>query len=212
MPLHHIIQHDTNTKILIWKITETLHELQTQVVLKPSTVDRISTMKSEIHKCAFLAVRKLLQEINLSDANLHYDLLGKPHLKTNNVTPLEISITHSHQFAAIIVSSQKVGIDIELQRDKIIKIADKFSVEQIFLNVKQNYIKKLTVIWGAKESIFKIKNHKGISFKNHIIVNPFHLNNKKTTAVLNFNKTEELFEIYFTEIENYTLVYAMPKT
>ena len=69
MPLHHIIQHDINTQILIWKITETLHELQTQVVLKPSTVDRISTMKSEIHKRAFLAVRKLLQEINLSDAN-----------------------------------------------------------------------------------------------------------------------------------------------
>jgi hypothetical protein len=32
--------------------------------------------------------------------------------------------THSYQFSAIIISDQTVGIDIELQREKIIKIAE----------------------------------------------------------------------------------------
>jgi phosphopantetheinyl transferase len=38
--------------------------------------------------------------------------------------------SHSHHFSAIIVSNETVGIDIELQRDKIIRIADKFVDEE----------------------------------------------------------------------------------
>ncbi len=167
-------------------------------------------MKSEMHQRAFLSVRKLLQEINHTDADLFYDEFGKPHLKSiKKPTEFsEISITHSHQFSAIIISNKKVGIDIELQREKIIKIANKFSIEHIDKKVKQNYIKKLTVIWGAKEAIFKIKNEKGISFKDHIQVQPFEIEDNKTTAILNLNSKLENFKIHFQEFENYTLVYA----
>ncbi len=167
-------------------------------------------MKSQIHQRAFLSVRKLLQEINHTDADLYYDQFGKPHLKSKKSPSefTEVSITHSHQFSAIIISTKKVGIDIELQREKIINIANKFSTEQLDLKVKQNYIKKLTVIWGAKEAIFKIKNEKGISFKDHIQVQPFEIEDNKTTANLNFNSKQENFKIHFQEFENYTLVYA----
>ena len=204
MPLYKTIQHSSNTKILVWKITESFQELSSQIILEPINQLRISEMKSEIHQCAFLSVRKLLQVINHSDADLYYDQFGKPHLKNEKY----ISITHSHHFAAIIISNKQVGIDIELQREKIIRIANKFSVEQFYENVKQNYIRKLTVIWGAKEAIFKIKNEKGISFKDHIQVNPFEIEDNNTVANLNFNSKDEKFKIYFQEFENYTLVYA----
>jgi phosphopantetheinyl transferase len=62
-------------------------------------------------------VRKLLQEASYNDFDLSYDELGKPHLKDGK----HISITHSYQFSAIIISDQTVGIDIELQREKITK-------------------------------------------------------------------------------------------
>jgi phosphopantetheinyl transferase len=161
-------------------------------------------MKSEMHQRAFLSVRKLLKEINHTDADLYYDEFGKPHLKNENF----VSITHSHQFSAIIISNKKVGIDIELQRDKIIRIADKFSEEQTDKTDEQNYIKKLTVIWGAKESIFKIRNEPGISFKDHIKVQPFELDDKKTTAILEMKNRKQQFFIYFEEIEDFILVYA----
>ena len=205
MPLFKIINHDSSTQILIWKITESYHDLNNQVVLQPANQLRISTMKSEIHQTAFLSVRKLLQQINLSDTDLTYDQSGKPHLKTGQF----ISISHSHQFATIAISNQKIGIDIEMQREKIIKIANKFTLEQVNKKVKNNYIRKLTVLWGAKEAIFKIKNEKGISFKDHILVKPFKLNQKQTQAELNFNSKKENFEINYLEIENYTLVYVL---
>ena len=205
MPLYKTIQHSANTKILIWKITESLEELSNSIILEPLNQERVTSMKSTVHKCAFLSVRKLLQEINHTDSDLYYDQFGKPHLKNENF----ISITHSHQFSALIISNKKVGIDIELQREKILSIANKFSLETLNQNHKENYIKKLTVIWGAKEAIFKIKNETGISFKNHIQVNPFELEENKTIASLNFNSLNEKFKIHFQEFENYTLVYAI---
>jgi phosphopantetheinyl transferase len=167
-------------------------------------------MKSELHQRAFLSVRKLLQEKNYTDFDLEYDEFGKPHLKDGK----HISISHSHEFSTIIISDQKVGIDIELQREKIIKIADKFvDYEFEFLN-KQNqeeYIRKLTVIWGIKEAIFKIRSEIGISFKSHIQTKAFEMNEKSGIATLTFQNKAREFTFHFEEIEDFNLVYAFEK-
>jgi len=209
--LHKTIQYNPTTKILIWKITETFDELYSQVILKEKTLSRLQGMKSETHQRAFLSVRKLLQETGHNDLQLHYDEFGKPHLDNEN----HISITHSFDFSAIILSDKNVGIDIEQRREKIIRIADKFvdDSEFTFLNKEnlQEYISKLTVIWGIKEAVFKIRNEKGISFKDHIFVAPFEMKDLKAEALLTFENLNIKFEISFEEIENYTLVYAFEK-
>lgn len=168
-------------------------------------------MKSEMHQRAFLSVRKLMQEIGYTDLDLYYDEFGKPHLHGEK----HISITHSHEFSAIIVSDKTVGIDIELQREKIIRIADKFinqnELQRLKSSNSEDYIKKLTVKWGAKEAIFKIRNEKGISFKDHIKVNAFEIQDAKAIAELHFDNIIKEFKIYFEEIEDFTLVYAFEK-
>jgi hypothetical protein len=75
----------------------------------------------------------------------------------------------------------------------------------------EEYIRKLTVIWGAKEAIFKIRNEKGISFKDHILVQSFKLDAKQNNAKLHFNNVVKDFNIHFEEIEDFTLVYAFEK-
>jgi len=210
MPLFKTINVSPTTQILVWQITETFEELLQRVVLKEKTQLRLDGMKSEIHQRAFLSVRMLLKELDYTDFELHYDDFGKPFFRDGK----HISITHSHQFSSIIVSDETVGIDIEMQREKIIRIADKFVDSEFeFLEGKkiQEYIRKLTVIWGAKESIFKIRNEKGISFKNHIKVNNFEIEDQKTTAILEFENLKQPFSIFFEEIENFTLVYAFEK-
>jgi 4'-phosphopantetheinyl transferase len=210
MPLYKKIEFNTATQIYIWKITESFEQLSQEVQLNPICQQRIATMKSEMHQRGFLSVRKLLNEAGYTDFDLFYDAFGKPHLRDGK----HISITHSHQFSSIIVSDEKVGIDIELQRDKIIRIADKFcDAEFQYLNNEATsaYIKKLTVIWGAKEAIFKIQNEKGISFKDHIAVNLFELHQTETTANLYFGGLDKEFKIYFEEVEDFSLVYALEK-
>ena len=207
MPLFKTIQFSSTTQILVWKISESYEELYDAIILNDKNSIRLAGMKSQLHQRAFLSVRKLFQLAGYSDFDLYYDQFGKPNLTDGKY----ISITHSHDFSAIITSNETVGIDIELQRDKIIKIADKFcDTEFQFLNPdnKEEFIRKLTVIWGAKEAIFKIRNEKGISFRDHIKVNLFDLNNEETIAELHFNNLVKDFKIYFEEIEGFTLVYA----
>ncbi|PZX93968.1 4-phosphopantetheinyl transferase [Flavobacterium aquariorum] len=217
MPLYKTIVLNSSTKILVWEITESYQELFEAVVLNENSLNRLNGMKSEIHQRAFLSVRKLFKEVGYTDFDLYYDEFGKPHLNDGK----HISITHSHQFSAIILSDEVVGIDIELQREKIIRIADKFAeTEFSFLNPeeKTEYIRKLTVIWGSKEAVFKIRNEKGISFKDHIKVNVFEMSNKHTKTELHFDGIIRDFNICFEEFgsydkngleQNFTLVYAL---
>ena len=216
MPLYQSIAFNSNTQILIWEITETYDQLLQEVLLNEKSTLRLQGMKSEMHQRGFLSVRKLLQQAGLTDFDLYYDEMGKPHLHHQK----HISITHSHQFSAIIISDVAVGIDIELQRPKISTIANKFCHSEFqYLDPEKSeeYIRKLTVIWGAKEAIFKIQNEKGISFKDHIQVHSFELEDGQNSCKFHFEDSEKDFVIYFEEIQssdrqqknqNFTLVYA----
>lgn len=207
MPLYKEIVLNESTQIYVWKITEPLALLRDEMQLNEKNAHRFNGMKSELHQRGFLSVRKLLQQAGYSDLDLYYDAFGKPHLNDGK----HISITHSHEFSAIILSDQNTGIDIERRRDKIINIADKFvDLESRFLDKQANsdYISRLTVIWGVKESVFKICNEPGISFKNHIQVHPFEMKDHRGFAVLKMEEVQRFFEIYFEEIENFILVYA----
>jgi phosphopantetheinyl transferase len=220
MPLFQTIQFNETTKILVWQITESFEELLSKVALKEKTQLRLNGMKSQMHQRAFLSVRMLIQEMGFTDHELHYDEFGKPYFDCHNY----ISITHSHDFAAIIISDETVGIDMELQREKILRIADKFvDTENSYLSRNSetqniaDYIRELTVIWGAKEAIFKIRNEKGISFKDHIRIDAFSLDENQTTASLHFNDLVIEFNVHYEEIksstsgQDFTLVYAFEK-
>ena len=210
MSLYSTILHDSKTEILVWKITESLDQLLLEATLNEKSKARLNAMKSVSQQRGYLSVRKLLQEKNYSDFDLYYDEFGKPHLSDGK----HISVSHSHEFSSIILSDENCGIDLEMQREKITTIAHKFAKNEFgFLNtsVKNSYIRQLTVIWGVKEAIFKIRNEPGISFNDHIQVDTFDLTTKKTKAVLNFGTIQINYEIFFEEIENYTLVFAFEK-
>lgn len=207
MPLYQILSVKHSSTIYIWKITESFEELHHSVILKERSKERVDGMKSESHQKGFLAVRRLLMEAGYTDHDLYYDAFGKPHLTDGK----HISITHSFDFSCLTIGDTNAGIDIELRRPLIMKIAERFTSEPFVFNCKQNtdeFIRKLTVVWGIKETIFKIRNEAGISFKDHIFSKPFEMEDKKTKATLLFNGLNCTFEVHFMEVENYTLVWA----
>lgn len=207
MSLYKKIEINTTTTIYVWKVEEDFNWLFRNTPLKDVSLARLENMKSEIHQRGFLSVRHLLNEAGYTDFDLFYDENGKPNLKDGK----HISITHSHNFSAIIVSKENVGIDIELQRNKITRIADKF-IEHEFTYLdkeKSDYIRKLTVIWGAKEAKYKMCNSRSLSFKDDMKVEKFELEKSRGKASVCQNKFEKTFDFYFEEFENFTLVYAL---
>jgi phosphopantetheinyl transferase len=215
MPLHKVVYLQPNTKLYLWKISEDFETLFREVRLKDSSLARLEGMKSESHQKGFLAVRMILQHLEYTDFDLLYDEFGKPHLKPQgcSIKDLELSISHSHDFSAIVISEQKVGLDLEQLKNKILKIAPRFMDISHLENLStEEKIKKATVIWGIKESIFKLKNEVGISFSDHISENKFTFEDKITTATLKFNNKEEKFKIHFDQEEDYIFVCAFEDT
>jgi len=208
MPLYKVISLFENTKLYLWKITEDFNALYKEVKLNATSLSRLENMKSESHQKGFMAVRMLLQHINHSDFDLYYDDKGKPHLNGEKY----ISISHSNGFSAILISDESIGLDIEQLKEKTLKIASRFMDISHLENLSiEDKVKKATVIWGIKESIFKIKNETGISFPNDIFEEDFSWEDKKATATLKFNKKEEKFQILFDAIEDYIFVCAFEK-
>jgi phosphopantetheinyl transferase len=206
MPLYKTIQPKKNTTIYIWKITESFDDLNTQF-LTENSLNRLNGMRSELHQRGFLSVRHLLNEAGYTDTDLYYDVFGKPHLKDGKY----ISITHSFIFSAIIISNTtQVGIDIEKQRDKILRIAHKFTTTEDYnhLTNDKELVRKLTIVWGAKESLYKIYEQEGLSFLQHIYVEDFTFDNSQTTATITFKENKNSYLVHFLEFEGFTCVYA----
>lgn len=208
MPLYKEIILKENAKLYLWKITEDSGELHRAVKLNTSSQNRVDSMKSVSHQKGFLAVRMLLQHIGYTDFDLYYDAFGKPHLTDGKC----ISISHSHTFSAIAISDQRIGLDVEQVKEKILKIASRFMDVSHLENLSEIDKRiKATVIWGIKESIFKIKNIEGISFRNHIFEEDFSFEDKKASAILKHENKEENFDILFDSIEDYIFVCAFEK-
>lgn len=206
MPLYKTLTPNSQTTVKIWKITESYDELIQPIDLRNECMQRVLGMKSELHQRGFLSVRHLLAEFGYTDQDLFYDEQGKPHLKDGKY----ISITHSFTFSGIIVSDHEVGIDIEKQREKITVIAHKFvDYEFDYLDKDaDDYIKKLTVIWGIKESLYKLFATPGMLFREHFFVIPFMLEDGETVAWIDYQDKKYRYNTHFLEFEDFTCAYV----
>ncbi|TXD83699.1 4'-phosphopantetheinyl transferase superfamily protein [Subsaximicrobium wynnwilliamsii] len=207
MPLYKTIQPNSQTTVKIWKIEESYTDLMQPLDLKPDSLERVLGMKSELHQRGFLSVRHLLREFGYTDQDLYYDAHGKPHLKDGK----HISITHSFTFSGVIISASEVGIDIEMQREKIAIIAKKFvDYEFNYLSeTDKDYIQKLTVVWGIKESLYKLFATPGMLFRQHFLVIPFMLKDGETVAWIDYQDRKYKYDTYFLEFEGFTCAYAL---
>ena len=208
MPLYKTITVGPNSTVYVWQVTETEEWLSEGVILTPGSIERMGMMKSEIHRRAYLSIRHLLHLAGYSDQDLFYTAEGKPHLADGSF----ISISHSHNYTGIIISKDwEVGIDIEKQREKILRIAHKFTplAEYRTIANTEALIRKLTMVWGAKESLYKIYATQGLSFLHHITIKDFSMSDHHTTGEILFKGKLSNYTVSFVEFDGFSLVYAL---
>lgn len=203
-----------DTSIALWKIEETAIELENQLQLKDHEISFLHKLVGEKRNLQWLATRVLLRKMLKTNdyIDLRCDENGKPYLKSKSHF---ISLSHSYGYAAVIISeSQKVGIDIEIIKPKIEKIAFKFLSNIELKNIDtQNTIPYLYVCWCAKEALYKMNGLRETSFKNHIFLQPFtfksHGNFK---ATINKDQQTNDFTVFYKQINDYMLGYVMAST
>lgn len=151
----------------------------------------------------------LIKKLIDTDCRVKYDDKGKPHLLND---PRHISVSHSHDRLAIIVNkNEATGIDIELIRDKVLKIKHKFLTENE-LSDANNDVEKLLIYWAAKETLYKIYGLKEVDFIEHLLVKPF-TKHKLGTIIgeINLPTFKQKFELHYQLLPDYVLVYALSK-
>ncbi len=152
---------------------------------------------------------------------LHYissDKDRKPILKTEFGKPYRkdchkhISISHSKDKVAVIISNRSVGIDIQNEVDKITRIQHKFISDAESSKLpKQNLVPYYHVFWGAKESMYKAHGTKELEFKKHMHVYPFKFFKKdlELKGWVRKDDFDETYDLYVHKIKDDYLVYCM---
>jgi phosphopantetheinyl transferase len=183
LPLFYQHNINENTKLGIWKIEEA-----EEFFLADVPQHRAITHPNK--RLQHLAGRYLLkflfpgfpyEEIVIADTR-------KPYLPYEQY---HFSISHCGNYAAAIVSrKERVGIDIEMPSPKIKKISHKFLniEEREQFHVAGSWLNnqidnpatindnRLTVLWCAKEAVYKWWGWGSVDFSDHILLQPFEMN------------------------------------
>lgn len=208
MPLHQRIKTDKETEIWIWHIDEGVDQLRKDLRLSEADQNRFEKRKSTNHQKGFLATRKLLVSAGIPPNNLSHNNDGIPELETGQ----HISISHAKTVAAIALGKDSLGIDVETYRTKIQTIAPRFlHTAEGFALAGELSIEKLTLVWTAKEALYKALKQKGIDFSQQLCVAPFQWGDNKGSAKVIFPDKTLNFSLNFVIENDYCATLATHK-
>jgi 4'-phosphopantetheinyl transferase len=205
MPIIQRTNLNQNTVLALWKISESKEELL--AMLNGNVVDTGVNLHTHIH---WLASRLLLQELCTGQSvELHKDAFNKPSLLINN-KPYAISITHSHEYAAVMISrSHAVALDLERIDERIMRVAHKF-VRADEEYAAANPVVCNTIIWSAKETLYKYYGKKELDFKLHLHLEPFTYTEQPfvATGIIQKDKYRLALPVHIETLDGYVLTYG----
>lgn len=141
-----------------------------EVFLYPDEKSQFNTLKTEKRKLEFLAARQLRNKLQIQSPII-YNENGKPQLLPS--LQQFISISHSSNVLVFGMSPFEIGIDLEKIQARITNMSEKFATQfesDLFKNGNWSEVEWQTMLWCAKEAIYKLCGIKGLAFKEEISV------------------------------------------
>lgn len=205
---------EKNYTYVIWRLTESLEELQN--ILHINIPPHIKALK---RKKEFICVRILASLLKINIEELRYTENGKPIIDGSKKN---ISISHTEGYVTILISSQKnIGIDIEKYSERLIKVAKHYLSEEEIKNINTfNSCRNIISIndtfllhWCAKEAIYKAIPNNVITWNRDIICN---INKNNISNDMQFEATAKcynntIFTNLFEITKDYCLVISLKK-
>lgn len=203
-------QIDEKTSFALWRIEETAEELYGQLQLDKNEKEYLETLNNGKRNLHWLGTRVLLRKMLNTDRyiDMAVDEHGKPYVKN---FPHHISLSHSVDYAAVMISeNREVGIDIEIVKEKIERVAKKFlSPQELGFINEEKKIEQLYICWCAKEAVYKLQGKRNVSFLDDIRIDPFECcRNGEISATLRVAGGEKSFTVNYEQYENYMIGYV----
>jgi len=184
MPLHSIRPLPGGAHLGLWHLLETPAELWPQLAAPEAYRRLLPTRADGPRQAQWLAGRVLVQRMLATIAltnvllPLQNDATGRPFLTGSGPVPA-VSLSHSGAWVAVLLAppGTPVGIDVEVVRDKAQRIARKFLneaelaiVEQLADNPSATITEQFSLLWSAKETLYKLAGQRGIIFRQNLLL------------------------------------------
>jgi len=203
MPLTRILHPDSKTRIALWNVTETLEVLKDKMILEEHYQDALEIRQKEV-----LSVRCLLKNLLGADfKGLSYDEHRKPALIDCNQ---ELSISHSKNWVAVLLHEDKrVGLDLELISPRIAKLQRKFMDNTELVEIGEDLV-KTTLVWSAKEAMYKYYGRKLLDFKHHLFVQDVPNQRKGSfKGWIHKDEYQAHFQVQYVRFDDFVLTYVV---
>lgn len=208
MPLERKIYNKPGGQIAIWHLTESTEELLKMIELSADDRDTINRFRLNKRKKEWICSRLMLQQILNEYPHIAYTDNGKPFLKKSKK---HISISHTNNYVAISIADSPTALDIEICSLRVEKAARRFvSDEEWKFITEKDKITFLTLLWSAKETLYKYFDEWGVVFKEHFSISPFELYNKgQLQSDCNYKHRNQHLLLQYEVTPNYVLVYHL---
>lgn len=193
----------------VWRMTECSDELLAMLGRREDYRPFLERVNAETRRREHLASRVLLARLLGYEAQVGYRQDGAPFLFGSS---LHISISHTRDYAAVIVGEQPVGIDIEYRSDRVWKIRERFlSSEELAMLDPTNEVEQLLICWCVKEALFKLLGQQSVDFREHLRVMPFEYRESGELLAQEF-RTERttVSRFAYRVTPEYVLVHSLP--
>lgn len=168
-----------------------------------NTAEEMPEIKAPHRRREWLATRILLHQLGLN--KIEFLPNGKPMHSGG-----ALSISHCGGAVSVALSESVIGLDIQKPIDRIYTIRSKFcsASEWLWLEKHDEPLRALTIVWSAKEAIFKYWGEQ-VEFAEHIEVLPFQCNDPFVIARYTGTHGQRDFRLWHTTREGLEVVIAV---
>ena len=188
MPLHSFQRLSPTAVLGLWHLTENTAELwsglpqaEAYQTLIPATAD--ATRQAQWLAGRVLIHRLLAEMLPAATAEIlvNNDATGRPWL-AGQAPEMAVSLSHSGMWvAAMLADGGRAGVDVEIIRNKAQRLAGKFLAPAEWTAAQAEAATlatpdadaHYTLLWSAKETLYKLAAKRGIIFKKQLLLNPF---------------------------------------
>ena len=199
-----------DVKLAIWFINESHEELLNIIGNNYNEVNYHQRIQ-QANARHYLASRIILTQLFPDNTIvLSKNEFNKPYLHLDS-HPYHISITHSFDYAAVLVAPNSfLGIDLERIDPRIGRVKRKFLNQQEWdFAGEESQIAEQTLIWSAKETLYKLYGQKELDFKKNLFISPFIIQeNGVLSTQINKDNIEVNIAVHYQKIDNYWITYT----
>lgn len=202
MPLHATHTLGPDCELIRWQITEDEPTLARQLTLTNEEQADLAGIAHQGQRVEWLACRVALKTLieaqGLAYTCIWKDEYGKPHLCD---LPGHISLSHTPGWAAAVWHrTRPVGLDIEPIRDQFTRVVPRVLSPSEIIDAN-GQPERLAVYWCAKEALYKLYGKRQLTFREHLLVDPFPTGAPLLTGHVRLHDHRETLEIYCLHVE-----------